>query len=71
MKHLFAGIAAVAVIGAAAGAAYMYYKKSQENLEDYEEYIFTDEGDDFGAVEEAEDIVIVEDVVPQEEIVEE
>ncbi|MBR5805530.1 MAG: hypothetical protein IKY30_02000 [Oscillospiraceae bacterium] len=67
MKHLFAGLAAVAVIGAAAGAAYMYYKKSQENMEDYEEYIFTDEGDEFA---DAEDIVITEDVVPQEEIAE-
>ena len=67
MKHRFAGLAAVAVIGAAAGAAYMYYKKSQENVEDYEEYIFTDEGDEFGDVEEAEDIIITEDVVPQEE----
>ena len=67
MKHLFAGLAAVAVIGAAAGAAYMYYKKSQENVEDYEEYIFTDEGDEFGDVKEAEDIIITEDVVPQEE----
>ena len=45
----------------------MYYKKSQENMEDYEEYIFTDEGDEFGDVEEAEDIIITEDVVPQEE----
>lgn len=70
MKHLFAGLAAVAVIGAAAGAAYMYYKKSQENMEDYEEYIFTDEGDEFGDVEEAEDIIITEDVVPQEETAE-
>ena len=67
MKHLFAGLAAVAVIGAAAGAAYMYYKKSQENMEDYEEYIFTDEGDEFA---DAEDIVITEDVVPREEIAE-
>ena len=67
MKHLFAGLAAVAVIGAAAGAAYMYYKKSQENMENYEEYIFTDEGDEFA---DAEDIVITEDVVPQEEIAE-
>ena len=67
MKHLFAGLAAVAVIGAAAGAAYMYYKISQENMEDYEEYIFTDEGDEFA---DAEDIVITEDVVPQEEIAE-
>ena len=67
MKYLFAGLAAVAVIGAAAGAAYMYYKKSQENMEDYEEYIFTDEGDEFA---DAEDIVITEDVVPQEEIAE-
>ena len=67
MKHLFAGLAAVAVIGAAAGAAYMYYKKSQENMEDYEEYIFTDEGDEFA---DAEDIVITEDVVPQKEIAE-
>ena len=67
MKHLFAGLAAVAVIGAAAGAAYMYYKKSQENMEDYEEYIFTDEGDEFA---DAEDIVITEDVVPQDEIAE-
>ncbi len=70
MKHLFAGLAAVAVIGAAAGAAYMYYKKNQEKMEDYEEYIFTDEGDDFGTVEEVEDIIITEDVVPQEEAAE-
>ncbi len=75
MKHIIAGLAAVAAIGAVVGAGYVYYKKSKENVEDYEEYIFTDEMDgEFGEVEPleetVEDVVIVEDVVPQE-IVEE
>ncbi len=71
MKHIIAGLAAVATIGAVVGAGYVYYKKSKENVEDYEEYIFTDEMDgEFGEVEPleetVEDVVIVEDVVPQE-----
>ncbi|MBR4036408.1 MAG: hypothetical protein IKJ05_06745 [Oscillospiraceae bacterium] len=75
MKHLLAGIAAVAAVGAVVGVGYMYYKKNKASAEDYEEYIFTEDMEnDFGDVEpieEAEDVVIFEDVVPQDAPVEE
>ena len=51
MKHLFAGIAAVAALGVALGAGYAYYKKAKENQEDYEELLYTD---DDGEVEYVE-----------------
>ena len=69
MKHFIAGLAAVAAVGAVVGAGYMYYKKNKASAEDYEEYIFTEEmGEEFGDVEpieDAEDVVIFEDVVPE------
>ncbi|MBQ5327101.1 MAG: hypothetical protein J6K80_07860 [Oscillospiraceae bacterium] len=67
MKHLLAGVAAVAALGVALGAGYAYYKKAKEANEDYEEIIFT-EDEEFGEVEPvAEEVVIIEDVVPQAE----
>ena len=51
MKHLFAGIAAVAALGVALGAGYAYYKKAKAGQEDYEELLYTD---DDGEVEYVE-----------------
>ncbi len=53
MKHLLAGIVAVAAVGAVVGAGYAYYKKNKAvaTEEDYEELIFSE---DDGEVEYVE-----------------
>ncbi len=45
MKSLLKGIVAIAALGAAAGAGYAYYKKNKDSDQDYEELIFTDDGE--------------------------
>ena len=45
MKGLIKGIVAIAAVGAALGAGYAYYKKNKVSEQDYEELIFTDDGE--------------------------
>ena len=45
MKSLIKGIVAIAAVGAAIGAGYAYYKKNKATEQDYEELIFTDDGE--------------------------
>lgn len=68
MKHLLAGITVLAAAGAILGAAgyYVYKKtKAEEETADYEELIFTDDGEvEYVEVEDKLDNIVdeIEDV---------